>query len=694
MAKLQMGNLSIRNFFSGNATANVCPRRLSATLGLLLPLGVGQPAQADSLGNDADLDSELKFLAAERQFVVTASKMRERVDQSVAATSVITADDIRQMGARNLLDVLRIVPGLGITQSALGAREIEVRGVKGLFSTKVLFMLNGHPLDDNLQNSGSTWVYDDLPVDTIKRVEVVRGPGSALYGANAFLAVINIITLTAKDLNGLQTSVGVGSFNNQQYRASWGKQFANSAEAALHFNYTTTDGIGSPVPHDSLSLQGQPSVAPGKSQLDEGRYDVEWQTGYRGVHFDGRYISKRTGAFIGPGAVLSDRTVQDYDNYFLKLSKTWQITEQFSVDSQVFHDSFSFNNMLQLQPGFFDQVALQDTRTGGELQGNYRVDDQQTVIAGFSYTEDQQTDVVDRAGISPALLQDRPPFGKPRGRQRWGLYAQDVWDPFDNLRLTLGARYDEYNDFGGTFNPRLGFNWEFVKDYSLRFAYGTAYRAPAFGELDLTNNPVLAGNPNLAPEEAETFEAGIIAHPVAGLRTQATYYHTHISQLISEVPAQTTLIQYANSGSLVSEGVELEGRYDFDGVLQGSYFATNVVYQRPTAANGSLLAEVPQARANVLMNYAFGEHWNAFGHVLIKDSINHPANDGRSDIPGYALFDLSLLGQNFFAKHLDVSFTVYNLFDQTYFDPSPPNSGLADFQQAGRAYFGHINVRY
>ncbi len=112
-------------------------------------------AYANESAEHDSLEKELAYLAAERQVVVTASKMEEHVDKTVATTTVITQDDIAHIGARNLLDVLRLVPGIGITQSKLGVREIEVRGVKTALSEKVLFMLNGHPLDHNLQNAGS-----------------------------------------------------------------------------------------------------------------------------------------------------------------------------------------------------------------------------------------------------------------------------------------------------------------------------------------------------------------------------------------------------------------------------------------------------------------------------------------------------------------------------------------------------------
>jgi len=658
-------------------------------------LVLNSSAFADASAPNDDLEKELAYLAAERQVVVTASKMEEHVDKTVATTTVITQDDIQHIGARNLLDVLRLVPGIGITQTQIGVREIEVRGVKTLLSEKVQIMLNGHPLDHNLQNAGSAWVYDDLPVDTIKRVEVVRGPGSALYGANAFLAVINIITQNAKDLNGLHTSAGWGSFDTQQYRASWGKQFKNSAEAALHFNFTDTNGINSPIPADSSSVQGLNSAAPGKSQLTEGRYDLEWQLGYQDFKLDGRYINKKAGTFFGTAAVLSDdRTQQDYNDYFLRLSRAWKIKDNFTIDTQLFHDFFSYDNLWQIAPAQFIRNGVQDTRTGGEIQANYHINDAQTVISGFSYAKEQQGNLIDQAGSDPAHLTQVLSSTEARMRQRWGVYIEDVWDPLKNLRITMGARYDRYSDFGGTFNPRMGFNWEFIKDYSVKFSYGSAYRAPAFGELGSVNNLVLLGNPGLQPEVVKTFESGIIAHPIKGLTAQATYYHSAINQLISPVAGQTAVFQYANNGSVIAEGVELEARYDFDGKLQGSYISANHVIQHSVQLNQQL-ADVPRQRTNLTALWAFDNTWSSFAHVLIKGNTLRNLGDTRPDVPGYALFDLGLLGKNMFGKKVDISFNVYNLLDKRYYDPAPVSLNfIGDYQMPGRAFFGHVSLKF
>jgi iron complex outermembrane receptor protein len=657
-------------------------------------MAAAAPCHADSGGSDSELESELRFLAAERQTVVTASKVEERVEKTISTTSTITQADIRQVGARNLLDVLRLVLGIGVTQSAFGAREVEVRGVKSLFSEKVLFLLNGHPLDQNLQVGGATLTYDDLPVDTIKRVEVVRGPGSALYGANAFLAVINIITLGAEDVDGVQASAGWGSFDLQQYRASAGKRFDNGAQGVLHFNFADTNGIGTPVPEDALTAQGLPSLAPGNSQLTETRYDLEWQLGYEGFKLDGRFIHKRDGAFVGPNFDLSDQTRQNYDNYFIRLSHVWNLSDRLAITTQAYHDYFDFDNLLQTQPDQFFRAALNDTRTGAEVQGTFRWAPNNTLIGGVSYAKEQQDDVSQQMGSSPQDLGPFLPFSKNIGRDHWGLYFQDIWDPFASLRLTLGARYDEYSRFGGTFNPRLGFNWEFVKDYSLKFSYGTAFRAPAFGELSLINNPAFEGNPSLEPEEIETFEAGIIAHPVTGLTTQAVFYHSHIGKIIALSPVEGKAgLLYQNIGSLLSEGVEIEARYDFGGDFAGSYLAANYVYQNPKTQDGQQVPDVPRDRANLMLNWAFDSHWSGFASVLLKGQTGRAAGDLRGDVPGYAVANLSLLGRRLYWDGADLSFTVYNLLDSKYFDPAPFGMPV-NYQQSGRAFFGHVSFKF
>lgn len=666
-------------------------RYLVALLTLLEPFTEALAVKSGEPDAEA-LEQELKFLAAERETVVTASRIEEPLDKTIASTTVVTREQMRQMGARNLLDVLSWVPGLGVTQNSLGIREIEVRGVSTFFSEKILFLLNGHPLDHNLLLGGSTPVYGDIPVDTLQRVEIVRGAESALYGANAFTAVINIITQGPDDLNGFQASTGWGSFDTQQHRLSYGRRYDNGAFVALHFNHAGTNGIDAPIVADSLSQQGLPSLAPGSSHLTERRNDMEWKLGYGGFTLDGRFINKRMGTFTGGSLVVSDQSQQDYDDYFIRLSHQWTVRDNLAIRTQVYRDFFSPAYLFQIRPTFFENSALKTTRQGGEVQSTWRVNDNNTLIAGFSYVAEDQYGLSREVGADPHQLMPIAPSSIPMNRQRYGIYLQDVWDVTRNVRVVVGGRQDDYSDFGSSFNPRLGFNWEWLPGYSARFAYGTAFRAPVFGELYIVNNPLITGNPELSPEQAETFETGLLARPVRPLSLQATYYHSDIRQLIRLMPYASANFRYANQGSLTTEGVELEGRYELDELGKGSYFAAHYALQNPLE-QGRVLADVPRHRTHLFLNWAMDSHWSVYSHLLLKDTTKREPGDTRPAVPGYGVVDMSLNGRDLLWNGVDVGFTVFNLLDQYYVDPAPV--GISnDYPAAGRVFFGRVSVRF
>ncbi len=150
-----------------------------------------------------EFEEELRLLKT----VFTATKTPEHRHKSGTSVTVVTAREIRNMGARTLEDVLMTVPGIGITHSGDGFSEIEVRGIKTINSEKVLFMIDNIPLL-NPNDGGVLWAFEYLITENIKKMEIIRGPVSGLYGANAFLAVINIITKHAEDIEGIKLSAG------------------------------------------------------------------------------------------------------------------------------------------------------------------------------------------------------------------------------------------------------------------------------------------------------------------------------------------------------------------------------------------------------------------------------------------------------------------------------------------------------
>ena len=657
-------------------------RSLTLVITTLFPLLV----QAET---DPELAEELKSLQEAYSYTTTASKVRENIDKSIATVTVIPQQQIRNMAARNLLDVLRVVPGLGITQSEYGFREIEARGVKTALSEKILIMLNGHPVDHNLQNSGSAWVYDDLPIDNIKRVEVVRGSGSALYGANAFLAVINIITQEPDDIDGVELTARGGSFGTQQYHLTAGKNI-NNLKVGADFHYTDTHGIHALISEKTPGSTGQPTSAPGYSKPREQRYDLGWNAEYKGFKLDGRFINKNTGTFVGFGTFGPD-SKQEYNDYFVRGGYETNLTEQLSINTKITYSAFSFNNIWQLQPNLFFKAAMLDTKLGGETQLTYRFNTDNTVILGFSAQQQSQSHPISQAGTSPNNLQTTAAWGIATKRFVWSVYGQEMWDIFDNLRLVAGARFDNYSDFGSTFNPRVGLNWEISKGYSARFSYGTAFRAPSFGEITLINNAALLGNSGLSPESIKTFELGFSAHFTDALQSQITLYHSRIKNLITLVPISATVQQYQNIGQATTQGIELEGKYSF---TKNTYLSFNYVYQNAKDGNQQRLANTPQHRANIMANIELTEHLNFYADTLLKGSTSRAVGDNRTDTAAYGLINTALTAVDVGVKGWEARFSLFNLLNKNYSAPTSIGSPYNDMPQPGRAFFGSIKIRF
>lgn len=647
-------------------------------LGLLNAFTMGFASEQETA---EDVEQELRFLKAET-YVVTASKILERADKSVATVTVIPERQIRQMGARNLLDVLKVVPGLGISQTASSIRQLEVRGVMSTFSERVLIMLNGHPVDHNLFWGGSMMTYDDLPVDNVKRIEVVRGSGSALYGANAFLATINVITKEAGDVNGAALAVGGGDNNTQQYNALAGKQFGEW-HALANFHYSDTDGAESLIRRDAVGKSG-------RTNLYERRRDLEWRLGYGNkAVLDGRFISKDTGSFAGPAGFLSKGSEFNHDDYFIRLTLEHDLTEEFKLTARGYRTSFDMDQLLEFRPSEFHRFLALNTKTGGELQGTYRLNDNNSLIGGVTYEIQEQSGVRQEIGSTPEKLAYALPFSENAKRDLWGIYLQDLWDVTSDLRVMAGARYDIYSDFGDTFNPRMGFNWQFMPGYSVRFTYGTAFRAPTFSELFSMNNPTVRGNPTLKPETIDTYELGFNADWTPHWSSTITLFRNDIDQMIDRqitTDATGVIVRYANIAGIRTSGIEFSSQYRFS---ENTYAAINYTFQDSRSVATDLhVKDTPEHRGTFQTNIALLPKLHWYTDVQVKGSTSRSAGDPRPDAPGYVLANTTLRSPNLLPG-LELSFSVFNLFDKEAVYPYV-SAVPDDFPQPDRTFFAKL----
>ncbi|MBI5749624.1 MAG: TonB-dependent receptor [Nitrospinae bacterium] len=661
-------------------------------------------------------EEEMLLFFEEKDLIVTATRHAQSVSKAPAIATVITAEQIRNIGARNLLDVLKIVPGIGVYQEFVGLKTVEVRGIKTQNAEKVLIMIDGHRLNDPFY-AGAMQIHDDLFVENIKRVEIIRGPGSALYGANAFVAVINVITKEVDDINGIQATAGGGSFNTQHYNILFGKVgqgFSPALKVAGSFDFYKTDGPRLLVEEDAQTAndkkQGtQVSMAPGKTDDWREKYDFNLNISYGDFNFKGKYVDKKMGPYLGVAYALNNESTQKIKEFFGEINYKKSLTDDLSMVAKGYIDQFEFDKDWELFPEGFAKVypdgmrgnpKAKERTTGAELQMDYMLKEH-TITSGGVYERVSQFDVIQFLNFNPNTgaplsggFQDVSgvyPFNKAVDRDIWALYIQDDWKIMKSLNMTLGIRHDNYSDFGGTTNPRAGLVWNFIENGEIKFLYGGAFRAPNFQELYNQNNPSILGNKDLKPEKINTYEAGAGYRFGKSLEANVNYFYYEIRDVIRLTPGTGGNI-YNNSGGTDADGVEIELKTRWN---EEYYGYANYSYQNARDKDtGTVLPEVPKHRGNVGLNLGINRYLNANTNLFLIDSRERASGDTRSSLPSYALLDFTLIGKNFY-KTAEIRASVYNLLDKKYADPAPKGKGVTnDFPRAGMEFMLEASYRF
>ncbi|MFA5921086.1 MAG: TonB-dependent receptor [Methylococcaceae bacterium] len=658
--------------------------------------------------------------------------------QSAAVTSVITAEQIKSMGATELHEVLETVPGVHANlQQDTYDYSYSFRGIRNTQNSQVLMLLNGTRI--TTPTFGTLMSGMEIPVEAIQRVEVIRGPGSALYGADAFAGVINIITKSAKDINGRVLGARVGDHSTQSGWGQYGAEWAGwDVATSLQYQHTSGDD-GRIIKADTQTgfdsvLGTDASHAPGplytRYETLNGHLNLQrkhWDIGFWAFN------SLNAGTRAGAAGALDPNGSLNSEQYFGDVQfstedwlDNWELMAHASylqADFLAQVQAFPNNTRLRIGPDgnianpfdktiplvFFPDGANADIGRieripSIELSSIYRGWDNHLLrlSAGFRYEEvspsesknfgagviDGNQSVVD--GVLKNLTGTPFVYLADLHRSIWSLVAQDEWQLADDWQLTAGIRYDNYSDFGGTVNPRVALVWDINEQISSKLLYGKAFRAPNFGEQGFQNNPVVQGNKNLNPETIHTVEWALDYRPVSSLRTAVNLYYYKINNLISAVPDAGKLTNiYQNSGNQNGYGSEFEWSWQVAERwnVMGNYawqHATNEVTNRQVTG-------VPEHHVYAALQWQFMPNWQ------FQPQINWIG--GRTNIPGdnrklsdYETIDFTLRGKKLLG-HLNLSASLRNAFDTNYYAPAaiqlPENLPMP-----GRSFYLEASINF
>lgn len=650
-------------------------------------------AAALSLANTVCLahssGDEEALLFADIPSVYTASRHDQPVTKAPSSVDIVTADQIKKYGYRTLAEALRSLPGFFSTYDR-AYNHIGVRGFAppGDYNMRLLVLVDGHRINDNLQDYSAIGREFIVDMGSIDRVEVVRGPASALYGSNAFFGVVNVITKRGRDLQGGQVAGEVGSFDAYEGQLRYGKKYESGVEAYFAVTHTQIGG------HDTLYFPelDAPKTHYGVARnLDADHAERGFgKLSYGDFTLSGGYVTRKKQLPNGPNTTIFNdpRLYYRDERAYADLNYHHVFEGGADITGRLFWDHYAFDDALPYLSDSNQRILNKDLWLGewfgGELLGSRTFFDVHRLTLGGEFRrnywqEMRNVDVAPYQTVADNRLSSSV----------HGIFLQDEWSILDNLTLSMGARYDHYDQSGSMFTPRLGLIYEPVRGTVVKLLYGEAFRAPnAFESQYTCCAGKWIGNRHLRPETIKTYELVL-------QQSLGEYFRLRLSPFYNVMHDVTTLTQtagpdgqadtgddlhiYRNTGNLEAAGVEttLEGLWRaWEGRLSYSFQDSKF---RDT---GMALVNSP---VHMVKFNLMAPLWSEKTYAGLEVQYMSPRlTENGGQVRSHVLTNLTLFSSRWLSG-LEVSGSVYNLFDERYRDPAGYPLSVNSVLQDGRS---------
>ena len=594
--------------------------------------------------------------------ITTASKQAETLSESPAIVSVITAEELSALGVESLSEALTYLPGVNLSESYFGYATLNFRGIRQVhYNNKVLFMINGHPSFERINGS---FHLEQISIELIERIEVIRGPGSALYGTNAFTGVINVITRKAPQNGGRVVASG-GSFGHGKVDGYWGRQHqwgswivGGSWQNQSGYDY---DGVfdepsgGGRVPvdldyyNDVSNLfvafeKGAFTFNAGWFQQNKPKIgltpEVNWggENEFSGIFADLKYEKK-----LGKGTFLGRLRYDDSDRSFA--------IGHFPADAALGRDT--------------DTIAYTGgDLLGAELQYTMAFNEKLTLISGFVY-ESSDADPYTFEFTSDGAISPFSAFLEEYENRDTSAYAQLTFKPGSGYSLIAGARFNDNSDaVDSKVVPRAGAVFRLAGEAYLKVLYGEAYRNPDFFEKYVATNGVLWGDPNLERELISTLDIGLDIRFAERNTFRLNGYALETDNLITRRPAinNPNGAEYFNAGGEDIHGLEVEWRrYSQKGSVT---FVNVTLLDGEDNLSHETLTGIPDISANAGTQWHFGKGFRAGLNVqYVGEKEYRSVLDGNGETGAYTLANLGVFYDN---GPWAMSLQARNLADEDY----------------------------
>lgn len=654
-------------------TFPLCPLRCAASLLAALACAGADAADAPAPGDE--LASVLAAPVYGSSRLAGASKYEQDVAEAPTLVYVRTAGEIRAQGYRTLADVLESMPGVHLRFDRVYT-HVGVRGINppGDYSARLLVLIDGMRVNEAIYDSASLGREFPLDVGLIERVEFMPGPGSSLYGSNALLGVVNVITRSPSQLPGLAASVELAGAGRRKLAATWGGE-AGPIRLLLGAARERSRG---------RDLYFQAFDAP---QTNHG-----WAVGQDGETNDTVYLKGRW-SDVTLTLTWSDRTKRDPTAAYGTVFDTpsWSTDRYALADlsySRAFgaeHEVFARVGLARYRyrgVGLYDQdgvrVPAQSPSdadwSAGELRYVWSGWRGHRVLAGIEFQANRRQ-AMRSEDLAPAAFVYAD---LATSSQRHSVFVNDEWQVAPTVRLSLGARGDHRLDGHTSVTPRVSALWAPDPQWTFRLQRGAAFREPNVSERlyeDASQQPNLA----LRVESLDSTDLSALWRPRRGIEASLSVYDLRIKNLITLVPLDDGTSQYLNQGRVRTRGLQLEATWLAAANVQ--WRASWSVQQARDDTTGVVLGDAPRTLGKLAVTVPLGTPGARLGA-----NLQHVG--ARRTLAGATVADYVRANLQFTlappGRPWQLAIGVVNVGGERYADPSGPEHAFDALAQDGR----------
>lgn len=615
----------------------------------------------------------------ETPVVEAASLHTQTLQEAPANVTVITRQDIRNYGYRTLAEALENTRGFYVAHDG-GMTYVGVRGFSllGDYNSRFLVMINGHYLTDNVFNSMYMFGRDfPIEMDLVERIEVIRGPSSALYGSNGVFTTINVVTRSPVDADRARVTADLGSLGEKQ----------TSVSASVYLG----KGANLLVAGSGFHSSGRTVFAPelGRSAdavtADKGFHtfaNLIWRNWSVLAAFGDREVLLPSGTY---GASFGDKGTRSRDAHnFVEGAYTREVGASGRLRWRLYYDQFRYWGRYDTE---LEDGVIEDSRdsafgdwAGTQLSYSLSMKRFGILTVGGEVNADIRNVQQERVVVPEPYLRL---YVSQRNRS-YGVFAQQEWKLSKRWTAYLGARLDDANHFRRAISPRLALIYRASADSAYKLMYGRAFRNPSTYEMFYGGDAIpYAQNLGLRPELVDTFEAGVERKLHRTVSLTASAYHYRLRELIEGRELENGKFQYQNISKARATGVGLEALARPGARLEVSAAVT--LEKTENCTTGSVLENSPRRLAHFRAAVPVSK-----GRLTISSAARYMSSRTSSFadlvIPSLFLADATAT-TNKLHNNFDLQFGVRNLLDRRYSDPMSAEHLMREMPGAGRTAF-------